>query len=79
MNKNVENINIKFKRISGHYNFKYNFLFFKSVSLFFILFYLFIFREKAKEGEREGEKHQCAVASHVPCTREPGLQPRHVP
>ena len=29
-------------------------------------FYLFIFREKGREGEREGEKHQCVVASHVP-------------
>ena len=29
-------------------------------------FYLFIFREGGKEREREGEKHQCLVASHVP-------------
>ena len=28
-------------------------------------FYLFIFRERRKEGEREGEKHQCMVASRV--------------
>ena len=26
-------------------------------------FYLFIFRERGREGEREGEKHQCVVAS----------------
>ena len=25
----------------------------------------FIFRERGREGEREGEKHQCVVASHV--------------
>ena len=25
-------------------------------------FYLFIFREQGREGEREGEKHQCVVA-----------------
>ena len=25
--------------------------------------YLFIFREKGREGQREGEKHQCMVAS----------------
>ena len=25
-------------------------------------FYLFIFRQKRREGEREGEKHQCVVA-----------------
>ena len=28
-------------------------------------FYLFILREKGREGEREGEKHQCVVASHA--------------
>ena len=48
-------------------------------SFFFKRFYLFIFREKGREGEREGEKHQCVVASQVPPTGEPGLQPRHVP
>ena len=26
---------------------------------------LVIFRERGREGEREGEKHQCVVASHV--------------
>ena len=26
----------------------------------------FIFRERGREGEREGEKHQCVVASHMP-------------
>ena len=29
-------------------------------------FYLFIFRQKGREGERKGEKHQWVVASHVP-------------
>ena len=29
-------------------------------------FYLFIFRERRREGEREGEKHWCVVASHKP-------------
>ena len=28
----------------------------------------FIFRERRREGEREGEKHQCVVASHIPPT-----------
>ena len=32
---------------------------------FFKDFILFIFRERAREGEREGEKHQCVVASCV--------------
>ena len=27
---------------------------------------LFIFRQRGRKGEREGEKHQCAVASHAP-------------
>ena len=31
--------------------------------------YLF-FRERGKEGEREGEKHQCVVAPHVHPTRD---------
>ena len=26
----------------------------------------FIYFREGEEGEREGEKHQCAVASHVP-------------
>ena len=44
---------------------------------FFLDFYLFIFRERGKEGEREGEKQQCVVASRVPPTgdvaRNPGI------
>ena len=31
--------------------------------LFFRKFYLFIFRKRGREGEREGEKYQCVVAS----------------
>ena len=27
-----------------------------------------MFRERGKEGEREGEEHQCVVASHAPPT-----------
>ena len=42
-------------------------------------FYLFTFRERGRGGEREGEKHQCAVASHTPLTgdlvRNPGMCP----
>ena len=30
---------------------------------FLKIFYVFTFRERGKEGEREGEKHQCVVAS----------------
>ena len=28
--------------------------------------YLFIFRERGKEGERKGQKHQCVVVSRTP-------------
>ena len=31
---------------------------------------LFIFLERDREGEREGEEHQCVVASHTPLTGE---------
>ena len=40
---------------------------------------LFIFRERGREGEREGEKHQCVVASHMAPTgdlaQNPGMCP----
>ena len=40
--------------------------------------YLF-FRERGGEGEREGEKHQCVVASHTPppgdLAHNPGMCP----
>ena len=38
-------------------------------------FCLFIFRERGGEGEKEGEKHQCVVASHVPPTGNLGHNP----
>ena len=40
---------------------------------------LFIFRERGREGERKGGKHQCVVASHVAPTgdlaQNPGMCP----
>ena len=46
---------------------------------FFLRFDLFIFRQSGREGEREGEKQQCVVASHVPSTEDlahnPGMCP----
>ena len=45
---------------------------------FFFLDYLFIiFRERERAGEREGEKHQCVVASHMALApgRNPGMCP----
>ena len=46
---------------------------------FFHRFYLFIFRERGWEGEREGEKHQCVVASHMTSAGDLARKPRHVP
>ena len=44
---------------------------------YFILFYFF--RQREKEGEREGDKHQCVAASHTPPTGDlahnPGMRP----
>ena len=31
----------------------------------FLIFFKFIFRQREKVGEKEGEKHQCGVASRV--------------
>ena len=49
-----------------------------NIIFFTFLFYLFIW-ERGREGEREGEKHQCVVASHTPPTRDlahnPGMCP----
>ena len=41
----------------------------------FKIFCLFIFRERGKEEEREGEKHQCVVASHTSPTGDPACNP----
>ena len=50
------------------------------IQIYFLRFYLFIYRERGRKGEREGEKHQCVVASQAPPLHwGPGLQPRHVP
>ena len=47
--------------------------------LFLKDFYSFIFRQRGREREREGEKHQCVVASHTPSTGDlahnPGMCP----
>ena len=38
--------------------------------LFFLKSILFIFRDRVRQGEREGEKHQCVFASHAPPTED---------
>ena len=40
---------------------------------------LFIFRQKGREGEREGEKHQSVFASHVPPTGDLACNPGMCP
>ena len=49
-----------------------------AIVLAVVFFFLNLFLERGREGERVGEKHQCVVAAH---TRNwgPGPQPRHVP
>ena len=37
--------------------------------IFFLKIFIYLlFRERGREGERDGEKHQCGVASHMPHT-----------
>ena len=49
------------------------------IYILYLRFYLSIIRERGREGEREGEKHQCVVASGVPPTGDlagkPGMHP----
>ena len=40
---------------------------------------LFNFKERGREGEREGEKHQCVLASHAPPTEDPDCNPGMYP
>ena len=49
------------------------------MAFFFLRFYLFTFRQRRREGERRGEKHQCVAASHVPPTRDPACNPGTCP
>ena len=60
------------------YNYIYLFILISAISLFFKRFYLF-FRERGREGEREGEKHQCVAACHASLTgdltHKPGMCP----
>ena len=52
---------------------------FENLCFFFEIFYLFIFRQRGSEGDRDGQKHPRLVASCTPLARESGSQPRHVP
>ena len=41
--------------------------------------FIYLLLERGQGREREGEKHQCVVASCTSPHPGPGLQPRHVP
>ena len=43
------------------------------------ILFLFIFRERGRKGEREGEKHQCVAASCVPPTGDLSCNPGMCP
>ena len=38
-----------------------------------------MFRQRGREGERKGEKHQCVVASHAPLTGDLAYNPGMCP
>ena len=50
-----------------------------SFSLRFLIYLFFIFRERGREGERDGKKHQCVGASCVPPTGDPACNPGMCP
>ena len=50
-----------------------------SSSFFLFSIYLFISRGRGREGEREGEKHQCVVVSPASPTRDPAGNPGMCP
>ena len=39
-----------------------------SIFNFFLFLFFYLFLQRGREGEREGEKHQCVVASHITTT-----------
>ena len=57
--------------------------FFKFLPTFLFLFFNFskdfIFRQRGRKEAREGEKHQCVVASHAPPTGGPAGNPDTCP
>ena len=49
------------------------------VVLFLLKYFIYLFLERGKEGEREGAKHQCVVASCVPPTGDLACNPGMCP
>ena len=46
---------------------------------FFFKDFIYLFLERGREGEREGEKHHCVVASHAPPTGDLACNPGMCP
>ena len=46
------------------YRYVQHYIFLKGLGFLFLkILFVFIFRQRGRQGEREGEKHQCVVAS----------------
>ena len=41
--------------------------------------FIYLFLERGREGKRQGEKHQCVIASHVPPTGDLACDPGMCP
>ena len=55
------------------------FLVFLKIVFYFLKIFIYLFILRRREGKREGEKHQCVVASCAPPTRNPAHNPGMCP
>ena len=51
----------------------------QKILLLFLKYFIYLFSERGREGESEGEEHQCVVASHAPPTGDLALNPGMCP
>ena len=74
-------LNLRLAKYTSHPFTQWNIITCSQILFYFLkdFIYLFIFRERGRRGEREGEKHQYVVASHVAPTEDltgnPGVSP----
>ena len=67
--------NVFAQHTSIHFFFHFTNIFYFLLFLEFFKDFMYLFLERGEgKGEREGEKHQCVVASHAPPTWGPGPQ-----
>ena len=59
--------------INVYFSFRFYCVLFKKIS------FIYLFLERGRKGEREGEKHQCVVASHAPPTGDLACNPGMCP